>query len=149
MFLRVYPLLGKDPINTFPQQLRPTRNNRGYVTIRDAYSRCYVSNAAYACAVTSHNNTRCDAGGVSFGSALRLYNEDLTQLKLELGRVLEMAVERGWEKMARKELCRAISDLKLQWDCDKSVARIRLVKTGNPSACATVNCKVCRIKIVL
>jgi hypothetical protein len=27
------------------------------------------------------------------GSALRLYNEDLTQLELELGRVLEKAVE--------------------------------------------------------
>jgi hypothetical protein len=27
------------------------------------------------------------------GSAPRLYNEDLTQLELELGRVIEMAVE--------------------------------------------------------
>jgi hypothetical protein len=30
-------------------------------------------------------------------------------------------------------------DLKLQSDCDKSVARIRLVKTENPIACAAVN----------
>jgi hypothetical protein len=29
--------------------------------------------------------------------------------------------------------------------CDKSVTMIRLVKTENPSACVTVNCKVFRI----
>jgi hypothetical protein len=40
----------------------------------------------------------------SVGSAPRLYNEDLTQLELELGRVLEMAAEDNWGEMARKEL---------------------------------------------
>jgi hypothetical protein len=38
------------------------------------------------------------------GSAPRLYNEDLTQLEWELGRVLVMAVEDDWEEIARKEL---------------------------------------------
>jgi hypothetical protein len=51
----------------------PARNNRGGVKISDAYSRCYVGPAAYACVVTSHNNRRDDAGGVLCGSALRLY----------------------------------------------------------------------------
>jgi hypothetical protein len=29
-------------------------------------------------------------------------------------------------------------DLKLQWDCDKSVARPRIVKAESPSACVTI-----------
>jgi hypothetical protein len=39
--------------------------------------------------------------------------------------------------------------LKLERDCYKSVARIRLMKTEKPNACVTVNCKVCRIAIAL
>jgi hypothetical protein len=31
--------------------------------------------------------------------------------------------------------------------CYKSVARIRLMKTEDPSMCATVNCKLCRSAI--
>jgi hypothetical protein len=34
-------------------------------------------------------------------------------------------------------------------DCYESVAWIRLVKTENPSACASVNCEVCTSAIVL
>jgi hypothetical protein len=49
------------------------RYNRD-VTIRDAYSRCCVAPAAYACAVTSHNNIGGDAGDVLCGSAPRLYD---------------------------------------------------------------------------
>jgi hypothetical protein len=40
-------------------------------------------------------------------------------------------------------------DIQLQWDCDISIERIRLVKTENPSAWATVNWKVCRIVLAL
>jgi hypothetical protein len=40
-------------------------------------------------------------------------------------------------------------DWKWQWDCYKSVAMIRLVKTENPSEYVTVNCEVCRSAIVL
>jgi hypothetical protein len=70
----------------------------------------------------------------------------------EFRRVLEMAVQGDWEDMARNELdCKEdyVCDLKWQWDCYKSVVRIRLVKTENPSACTTVNCKVCTSVIAL
>jgi hypothetical protein len=53
------------------------------------------------------------------------------------------------QNMGKKgiRLCKEdfMCDLKWQWDCHNSVARIRLVKTENPSACATVNCNVCRM----
>jgi hypothetical protein len=40
-------------------------------------------------------------------------------------------------------------DLKLQLDCDKSDARLRRVKIEHPSACVTVNWKVCTISTEL
>jgi hypothetical protein len=40
-------------------------------------------------------------------------------------------------------------DLKLQGDGYKFVARKRLVKPENRSACVTVNCKVCKSAIAL
>jgi hypothetical protein len=40
-------------------------------------------------------------------------------------------------------------DVKLRSDGEKSVARIQLMKTDNPSAFATVNCNVCRITVLL
>jgi hypothetical protein len=39
--------------------------------------------------------------------------------------------------------------LQLQWDCYKSVARIRLVKTEDTYMRVTVNCKICRSVIAL
>jgi hypothetical protein len=63
----------------------------------------------------------------------------------ELGRVLEMAAQDDWEEMARNELDTA----KLQWDGYISVARLRLLKIENPSACVMVNCKVCKSAIAL
>jgi hypothetical protein len=59
---------------------------------------------------------------------------------------------RNWQlqEMARKELDWAKKTLCVSWsDSEKSVARIRLMKTENSSAYATVNCKVCRIAIAL
>jgi hypothetical protein len=89
----------------------------------------------------------------SVGSAPKMYNEDLTQLKLELGRVLEMAVQGDWLKKGKKgiRLCQEdyMCELKWQRDCIKPVSRIGLVKTENPSARVTVNWNVCRITIAL
>jgi hypothetical protein len=42
-----------------------------------------------------------------------------------------------------------LCDFRWQWYYYKSVARIWLVKAENPSACVTVNCKVCRSAIGL
>jgi hypothetical protein len=61
-----------------------------------------------------------------------LYNDDLTQLELELGRVLGMAVEGDWEEMARKELdyAKKISYvLQWQWDWHNYCVEIRCQDT--------------------
>jgi hypothetical protein len=72
------------------------------------------------------------------------------EMQVEFRESLEMAVENDIKKGIRlweEDLC----VLQWQWDYYKSVARIRLVKTENTSACVcvTVNCKVCRSAIAL
>jgi hypothetical protein len=69
----------------------------------------------------------------SVGSAPRLYDEDLTQLEFELGRVLEISVEGNWEERARKKLDGEKKTSYVSWrDSEtavKFVAWLRLVKT--------------------
>jgi hypothetical protein len=63
-----------------------------------------------------------------------------------------MAVQGDRKEMARKESSGAKKTSCVIWsdsETDKSVARIRLEKTENPSACATVNCKLCKSAIAL
>jgi hypothetical protein len=67
---------------------------------------------------------------------------------IELSRVFGIG---SWRIMARKELGwerRLHASFELT-DCYKSVARIRIVKTDNRSACVTVNCKMCKSAIAL
>jgi hypothetical protein len=66
------------------------------------------------------------------GSAPRLYNEDLNQLRRELNESFEMAVGDEWEEMARKELgCekKAWHLLQLQWDWCNYCVEIRCQDT--------------------
>jgi hypothetical protein len=66
-----------------------------------------------------------------------------------VGWVPELTVDSNGNKGIRLCKERFICDLKLQWGYYESVARIRLVKTENPSVCVTVNCKLWRLAIVL
>jgi hypothetical protein len=73
----------------------------------------------------------------------------LSRIEWSSGEGSRRWLRRNGKKGTRRCKENFICDLKWQWNCDKSVARIRLVKTENPSACATVNWKVCRIAIAL
>jgi hypothetical protein len=110
-------------------------------------ARTHAAEESVMYAVTSRNNRRGVArgvlgSGVFCGSAPRLYNEDLTQLELELSRVPVLAVAaENWESRQSKVienngdkgiwLCKEdfLCDLKLEWECYLSVARKRLVES--------------------
>jgi hypothetical protein len=123
-------LLGNGSVTTFPWK-------QMHATIEEW---CFLWSAARHCI------TRL-CSGVLCGSIMRLYNEDLMQLESELSWVLDLAVAaENWDSqqsrrlriMAWKELdCAKKTScvLQWQWDCYKSIARIRLVKTENPSVC--------------
>jgi hypothetical protein len=73
----------------------------------------------------------------------RLPGYELGSWGIELSRVFGTG---SCRIMARKEFgC----EKKWEWDCYKSVARIRLVKNGSPGTWVTVNCNVCISVIAL
>jgi hypothetical protein len=84
---------------------------------------------------TEQNKTVVEKWRGEFRDA-RLPGYDFRSWGIELSRVFGTGRCRI---MSRKELC---CEKKWQWDCYKSVARIRLVRTGNPGACVTMNCNV-------
>jgi hypothetical protein len=65
------------------------------------------------------------------------------ELGIELSWQLQNKDEKGTRLWEESFMCDA------KWDCYKLVARIRLVKTENSSACVTVNCELCRSVIAL
>jgi hypothetical protein len=150
------PLLGNDSVNIFPRE--PKRATIG---------RLLLGNGSVNTPKTTGDNrgrfpwsplrgyiTRISKGAVSCNRVefrdVSLPGYELGSRGNELSRVFGTG---SYKTMIRKWVRRrkedSMCDLKLQWDCDKSFARIRLVKAENPSACATVNCNVCRSAIAL
>jgi hypothetical protein len=72
---------------------------------------------------------------------------ELSKIRSSSGDGILRWLKRNGKKGIRRWQDDFICDLKWHWDCYKSVAWIRLVKMKNPSACVTVNCKVCRSTI--
>jgi hypothetical protein len=91
----------------------------------------------------------------SVGSVPRSYNG--TEMKRRSTAEYTTVVERSrvdsrnWQPQKWQERCQEdfTCDVKLQWDCDKSVATKRLVKTENPGACASMSLQVCRTSMAL
>jgi hypothetical protein len=62
------------------------------ITIRDAYGRCYVAPAAYACAVTSHNNRRGVQAVFSVGPLRDYITRPTVSCSASEGRTVEGSV---------------------------------------------------------
>jgi hypothetical protein len=142
----VYPLLGNDLVNTFPR--KETSNNRtstatqrisehASITIEAVFSAWYVQSGYKE--------------GFSWEELLS--EVETVQLKKSsfcLSRDGSLRwLRRNGKKGIRLWKGDFMRNLKWQLNCYTSVAWIRIVKAQNPSACSTMNCKVCGIAIAL
>jgi hypothetical protein len=147
---RVYQLLGNDSVKTCP---RKTLLNNRLFSIRSA-PQPFLCNG-----VVNTSKTIRDNKGLCFpwGRYKVVIKKNLIEqhrverpFSFEKSACQNMSLgteELNWININGKKGSRlwkegAMFDSKCQWDCYKSVARIRLVKAENPSACATVNCKL-------
>jgi hypothetical protein len=119
-----------------------SRNNRASITrqriIKDAF--LTIEAAFFAWPVRSGYKKGLDEKSL-LSEVERVHLSELSRIGSSSGNGSRRWLRRNCEKGIRP--CKEVfmCDLKSQWDSYKSVARIRLMKTENPSACATVNWK--------
>jgi hypothetical protein len=130
---RIDPLPGNDSVNTFPRG--PTRKNR---------TSTGQQKTVFSVGSARGHRTESSKGAVSC-QMLKQFSWSRVELLRNGLNFGDDSIE--WSRRNGKKGIRlwkedSTCDLKWQWDCYKSVARIRLVKAGNPSACITVNCEM-------
>jgi hypothetical protein len=141
-------LLGNDSVNTFlRQRIRKQQSNN---------FRCYA--AALKTGLPKNREAIFSAWSVQNDYKEGFSWENLVEFRdaslpgFELG---NREIELSWQLQNNDKkvitLCEEdfMCDLKRPWDCYKSVATIRLMKTEKPNACVAVNCNVCRSAIAL
>jgi hypothetical protein len=157
IFWRTEPLLGNDSVNTFPRE--PTLATIGRLLLRNGSVNTTEKNRDNRRQCLPWGSprdyiTRSSMGAVSCQklrdfSWRRVLIQLLSRNGSSSGVVRLKWLRRNGKKVIRLWQEDFVSDLKLQGDDYKSVARIRLVKTENPTACVTMNCKVCKSAIAL
>jgi hypothetical protein len=142
---RIGPLLGNYSVNTFQREsIRATKGRlllgNGSVntpeTIRDNKRWCFPWKPPWG-NITANSKGVVSCQKLRGFSWKRVHLSQLSKNGSSSGDDSLRSLRRNGKKGIRLWQEDFICDLKLQWDCDKSVARIRLAKTEEPGACVT------------